>query len=80
MGHVITPMDSDKFLPFATVQLEEIPELGGKSLSCAKALSLKVFGTVTEGSRVQMSHFETDSVLTFSLIETFESLWKTEAE
>lgn len=52
MGHVITPKDSDKFLPFATVQLEEIPEMGGEILSCARALSLNVFLTVSDGSRV----------------------------
>jgi hypothetical protein len=49
---VITSKNSDKFLPFATAQLEEIPEMRGKSLSCAKALSLNVFVTVTDGSGV----------------------------
>lgn len=50
MGHVITSKDSDKFLPFATIEAKENLGVEGKITSCAKALLPNMFVTLADDS------------------------------
>lgn len=43
MVHMKTSKDSDKLLPFATIEPEENLEVEGKIISCAKFLSPNMF-------------------------------------
>lgn len=52
MGYVITSKDSDKLLPFATIEGEENLEVEGKIIWCAKTLSPNMFVPVADDSSV----------------------------
>lgn len=52
MGYVITSKDSDKLLPFATIEGEENLEVEGKIIRCTKALSPNMFVPVADDSSV----------------------------